>query len=242
MKNRRILNIIGLTIMLVFISGIALSQFSTAKTYEGISVQTNQNLTYVAETVDYDKYYEAYDTAPQNPIGGGKLFEDMRTQITIESVNEYDDYWYIDIELKVYFEDMNVKPYDMDMDVPMNPENYSVGLLVIPTDAEDFLKDWEDEIEDSPVYEDYSVKGTTVTQETNITVDGEDKDVVKEYTYTEDGILKDYILEYDGDLIIQLSSITGGISFGFTFLAVTVLAVLAIVLLYKRKIRGGMDK
>jgi len=228
--------------MLVFLSGIALSQFSTAKTYEGISVQTNQNLTYVAETVDYDKYYEAYNTFPVNPLGGVRLFEDMRTQITIESVNEYDEYWYLDIELKIYFEDMNVKPYDMDMDVPMNPENYSVGLLVIPTDAEDFLKDWEDEIEDNPVYEDYSVKGTTVTQETNITVDGEDKDVVKEYTYTEDGILKDYNLEYDGDLIIQLSSITGGISFGFTFLAVTVLAVLAIVLLYKRKIRGGMDK
>ncbi len=200
-----------------------------------LAIKEGESYTYIVDTLDYDKYYEAYEQISD-------LYEGQNDQYTIEQIYEDDEYFQVEIDTLSYktnsdnkkakehmlYISKQVDTYDPTAVYELWYYDYYICSLFIPKDAKGFLSDWEEYVKYDSTFNDYTIDNLKITFE------DKNQKIEKEWVYQENGILQTYTVQYDGDIILRYT-LSLNISFGAVWIGITIASFLSIIVATKRR-------
>lgn len=201
-----------LTLTYVQIQGVL------AENDEDLGFTEGQTIKYIVEKVDAEDYEKATGQSLTY------AFEGINAEFNIEHIEKYDDFWSVEVEILSYKDEKNKNPSETTYTIYEDGEDFNPGSYFIPKDAEDYLKDWEDEYNGT----EYEVKDLKVIYEVN------DTEII--YEYQENGILSSYVVKYKGDECYEMVLSTG-ISYGFYYIGFLICGIVGVLIITIRKWR-----
>ncbi|MHA1150216.1 MAG: hypothetical protein ACTSR8_18445 [Promethearchaeota archaeon] len=197
-------------------------QYVLGKNDGDLGFNEGDKFTYTIETLDAEDYEKATGSSTSY------LYEGLNYEFTIEYIVKYSDYWSVEVECLEYATEKNKQPYEMSMTIYKDGKDFNPGNYLIPKDAEDYLKDWEDNYNGS----EYDVKDLQVIYDVN--------DTERIYEYQENGILLSIEIKYKGDTCFEYVLSSGIISFGFYYLGFLFCGIVGILFIMRKKGRRGI--
>ncbi len=222
--------------LLMLISFITTISTVKGENADSLAIKEGESYTYVIDTLDYDKYYEAYEETAE-------FYEGQHDQYTIENIYEDDEYFQLEIDVLSYKTSSgNKKPEEEILYVSKNVDTYDPNTvfylwyydeffcsLFIPKDAKGFLSDWQEFVKYDPTFDDYTVDSLKITYE------DKGQKIEKEWEYQENGILQTYTVQYDGNIILKYT-LSLNISFGDIWIGISIVSFLSIIILTRKRI------
>ncbi len=229
MNNKKIISFLILFFFIILLNIFPIVSVS-AKNDDDLGIKEGESYTWTTEVMDKEKYMKAYDHYPYFIFA----VEGKKQEYHIEYIYEDEDYWKIEVELKIYKTYTDKNPIEININIPKKGENYNPDYIpsypeyilvpFIPNNAEDYLDDWNEP-------SGYSVDGLEITHE--------DGDIERTWVYQDNGVLSSYIIKYEGDVIYRFNIGLRLISFGHYFLGFMAIAVIGIIIIIIRKYRGA---
>ena len=214
------------SLLILFLFSLTTPTLINAGSSDDIAITEGTSYKWTYEKFDSDEFFDAFDSFPYF------IAEGVKIKITIEKIEEMDDYYSVEIEQIRYKNNDNVKTSESSLIIAKKPENYNPAIYYyffglppfILSNAEDFLKDWIEYINSSL----YSLDGLELSVKVN-----NDTKII--WTYQENGILSSQIIEYKGDSICELILETSAVPFGIDFLFFMIIAVVGIIITIKKR-------